>query len=961
MRLGVRLPLLIGLALVCLSPAAAAPIKTTGKAPDTHPVAAVSFPQEQSDLKADPDQIYGRLPNGMTYVIQKNTVPRGTAAIYMRVAAGSMMETDKQRGLAHFIEHMAFEGTTNIPAGELKRTLERHGFTFGADTNASTSESETLYKLNAPKADDETLDTALFIMREIAGNMTLDNGAIDHERGVVLSEERARDTPSLHYAAKLNSWLYPGQRFASNWSPIGSPAIIKAASHADLAAFYDSWYRPELTTLVVVGDFDPAQMESKIKTKFSDWAPRGPMPAEPDWGKHAATGLRTFSYTEKGLIEQMQIRWVSPPDDRPDSLQKRVDDQVDVQLFGILNRRYAAMVSNPDTAFLTAALQRSDHFRTDHAVFLAILPKPGRAKEAFEQAYKVFQTYRAYGVTPDEATILQSSLTTQEKAVSAGWKSRSDIAIVTTTLDGIAKGDVVLSLADRLHMYETVRPELSPAGMNARLKHLFDGDGPTLVHYGETLGGFDEAAIKADYLSMREQMPTTYAEAAKKAWPYTDFGPAATPVSHTVDKDFGFGHYVFANGVVLNIKTGGRGSQVVDVMVSLPGGRKKFDPAAHRPLFLAGGTGFVTGGLGRMTYVDMRNLLGDKRYSVTYAMGDDVTLLGGKTTATDLPTQMQVLMAYLTDPGLRPDQFKRDQIGIPEALETQKTDPAKILAYNLPSALQPGDSRFDPQILETIGQVDFADVRSVYADSLRDTPVIVTIVGDTDEAAAVAEVGKTFGTLPPRPATATCFPGADKTTFPPKDHEFTFVHEGRDDQSISMIAWPTTDLYASGRDGRGLTVLAAVIQNRLFDELRQKQGADYTPQAASTQSSAYRGFGYLQVRVKVAAGGDADFRATVAAIVADLKAHPISDDELLRIKKPMLDKIDLNRQNMAYIFTVLAALGVDERVRASELARRGDFNAITADDVMRLAQTYLKDDADIHIKVVPAAPAKPAP
>ena len=202
------------------------------------PMPATRFPHEQSAFTPDPAARYGRLANGFTYIIQKNANPAGTAQIYLRIGAGSMMETDRQRGLAHFIEHMAFNGSTHIPRGDLKKILERDGFTFGADANAFTSEAQTVYTLSSPKNDAETIDSALFILRDIAGDVTLDPKAIDEERGVILSEERLRDTAGRNLSLAVNGQLYSGTLYADRDNVIGSTDTIQTVSQAELAAFY---------------------------------------------------------------------------------------------------------------------------------------------------------------------------------------------------------------------------------------------------------------------------------------------------------------------------------------------------------------------------------------------------------------------------------------------------------------------------------------------------------------------------------------------------------------------------------------------------------------------------------------------------------------------------------------------------------------------------------------------------
>ncbi|MFA5600966.1 MAG: insulinase family protein, partial [Phenylobacterium sp.] len=186
------------LALAASALAACATLPAQVPAPAAEPVrlAPGEWPQARTDIAPDPDIVFGALPNGMRYAIRRQTIPPGQAAIRLRFDAGSLMEEDDQRGLAHFLEHMAFNGSKAVPEGEMVRVLERLGLAFGADTNASTSLEETIYRLDLPRTDAETVDTSLMLMREVASNLLIEPAAVDRERGVVLSEERSRDTPA---------------------------------------------------------------------------------------------------------------------------------------------------------------------------------------------------------------------------------------------------------------------------------------------------------------------------------------------------------------------------------------------------------------------------------------------------------------------------------------------------------------------------------------------------------------------------------------------------------------------------------------------------------------------------------------------------------------------------------------------------------------------------------------------
>src|SRR5271168_900063 len=270
-------------ALVALGLATSALAQTPAATPP-------QWPQAHSDLKADASIRFGVLPNGMRYAIMRNATPPGQVSMRLRFDVGSLMERDDQQGLAHFLEHMAFNGSTNVPTrGDMVKDLERLGLAFGADTNAGTGFDATVYKFDLPKSDDQTVDTSLMLLREIAGNLSLDQAAMDQERGVILSEERLRDTPSFRIAKQQYAFMMEGQRPPQRW-PIGLVPVIQGAKADLIADIYHHYYRPERATLVIVGDIDPDAIEAKIKARFGDWQGKGPAGADPDLGKVASRG-----------------------------------------------------------------------------------------------------------------------------------------------------------------------------------------------------------------------------------------------------------------------------------------------------------------------------------------------------------------------------------------------------------------------------------------------------------------------------------------------------------------------------------------------------------------------------------------------------------------------------------------------------------------------------------------------
>jgi zinc protease len=313
-------------------------------------------------------------------------------------------------------------------------------------------------------------------------------------------------------------------------------------------------------------------------------------------------------------------------------------------------------------------------------------------------------------------------------------------------------------------------------------------------------------------------------------------------------------------------------------------------------------------------------------------------------------------MAYTTDPGLRGGTFEGFKNIEPAELNANRADAQFVLSEYFNNIMLSADPRYDYTALERAGQIDFSDVRALYKASMADTPISITVVGDVDEAAAVAEVGKTYGTLAKRSETARHFPGAETVVFPPRQRDFTLTHTGRQDQNVSVMVWPTTGLYRDVKASRGLTVLSGILRSRLFDALR-KTGADYSPDTRSYQDEDYPDYGYVVARATVKPGGDGDFRAALAKIVNDLKTKPIDADEMARAINPIVDtRINAPKEN-AYWLGLIPELDLYPEARRMTLGEIAAYKAVTPREIMNLAQTYLRDTTAIHIEVVPVASA----
>jgi len=363
----------------------------------------VPFVHMASDLPVDEAITYGELPNGLRYAVRQNDTPTKTATLLMRIDTGSMNETDETRGLAHFLEHMAFNGSENIPEGEMTKRLERFGLAFGADTNASTGFTETTYQLELPDVTEEMLNETLGIMRETAERLTLDPEAIDKERGVIQAERRSRSNPAFRaFLDQLD--FYAGHTILPDRLPIGTEATIDSIVSNQFRDFYKRYYRPEKTFVTLVGDLDPAFAIEKIEEFFGDWENSGEFEAgvNVEIDAELITVPRARIYSDPEIQTSVSLAMFKPYVEEADNAAVRRDNLIEGLGNTMLNRRLGKMARSETSAFISAGVGQSNFFDVAEVSSLSVNSEPERWKEALAQGEQALRQALEFGFSQAE-------------------------------------------------------------------------------------------------------------------------------------------------------------------------------------------------------------------------------------------------------------------------------------------------------------------------------------------------------------------------------------------------------------------------------------------------------------------------------------------------------------------------------------------------------------------------------
>jgi zinc protease len=914
---------------------------------NTVPQPASVWPQDVSDIQADPQTLFGSLPNGMRYAIRRNDTPKDQVAFRFRFDAGSIQETRTQRGLAHLLEHLTFRGSTHIPDGEAFRILERLGGQVGADTNAFTTQTQTSYHLNLPHGDRASLEAALTLMRETASELLLTQKAVESERAVVVAEARLFDTPAQHELIRQMGFLYRGQPVGDHL-PIGDEALLETFSAKDARAFYQAYYRPERATLIVVGAIDPKEMEKQIQARFGDWRDSGEAGPEANREPPLKRAPEVATHAEAQAPGTLLAEWVAPYDSGPDNRQRESLNVVRSLAIAAVNRVYDEAAHSGKAPYSSVSLVYGDMARSAAITQLSIgLSNLDNWRVGAGAVFDLLHRTLANGVAQEELNrqiaIYRSAY---DKAVE-GAATRETRDLADGLLAATDNGIVFRSPATDKAIFEEAVAALTPEKADAALRETFGDSGPLFFVGGINLPA-DVGGLPALWAASAPTAGEKNAAYGPASWPYEQFGDPGEVTAKSADR--GVTRLTFENGVGLIVRPSkiSAGQILINAHLAMPAWNRPQNAVlpywSCLPLLL--------GGVQKLSYADLADFLRRTATEMNCAADPRGVTLSLATQPEHLDSALQALTAYLSDPAWRPEAM------------TQTRDHFSALANQLDSTLSGRFDRDSPVLLHDGDlrwralpepgdppRMTLDQAKAYLSPALADSPLSLVVAGDVTVERATKAVAATLGALPKRHGAKIDPPALGSVRFPAANSANPRILKGPriKHQALALLAWPTRDALGELDLSYDLEIASILLQRRLFDKFRTELGATYTPEADHQPDLDVPGSGFFYVQAIAPPDKVALFYDTVTAILADLKDNPISDDEFERARKPMLDGQIKAEQTNAYWVGWLADPGRETyaRNRASGLKRA------TPKAVQQAIRTYLLDSTAWKMEIRP--------
>jgi zinc protease len=900
-----------------------------------------------SDIPRDAAWQFGVLPNGVRYAVRNNGVPPGQVSIRVRMDVGSMFETEDERGYAHLLEHLTFRGSEHIPDGEAKRIWQRFGVTFGSDSNAQTTPTQTVYQLDLPSVTPVNLDESMKLLSGMVREPRISELAVAAERGVVMSELRESDGPQKRIGDATNAHLFAGQLLGDR-SPIGTTASLGKASATSVAAFHNRWYRPDRAVVVIVGDADPAELARLVAKYYGDWRADGPNPANPDFGKPDPKAPPAREIVEANQPLALTLAMVRPWKKRIDTVENTRRLYLEFIAQALVNRRLENRARSGGS-YLVATVEQQYVSRSADVTMASIVPLSDW-KAALADVRGVIAD--AVRTPPSQADIDREANEIQAFLLKELENARNEpgARLADDMVRAIDIGETVTSPQGQVDMFKAIRASATPKVMLDISKAIFAAPVTRVVLTSPMAAGGDAAvlaALKAPVTARDDRLATVKADFKQ----LPSFGPAGTIATSTSLLGLRAERIEFANGVTALISNNKVEPGKVRVNVRFGTGNRSV--AADAPnLLWTGDYALVASGIGPWGQNEIDQLTNGRQIQMTFAIDDDAFELSAESRPADLADQMRLIAGKLAQPRWDSAPVERLRIGFLTGYDLNDATPNAVLDRNLRGWLTNNDARWAAPDKAQIEALTPAAFRAFWEPRLASGPIEVQIFGDLETVDYQKILAETLGALPQR-----------ATLAPPSGQRVDFAkhvtvpevayHRGDQGQAAAMTAWPTAGGLASPRDARGLEVLAAIFNDRLFDRLRAEQGASYGPVVDSHWPTGFDSGGYLLVGSLLAPKDLDRFYGIARDIAADLVAKPITADELTRNAGPIREQVARASTGNVYWMFLLEGATRDPRVAAAALSMQDDISAVTAADIQRLARQYLTPARQWSLAILP--------
>jgi zinc protease len=902
-------------------------------------------------LPIDPAITKGKLENGLTYVIRKNREPEKRAELRLVVNAGSILEQETEKGIAHFVEHMAFNGTKHFRKQQIVDFLESVGMRFGPELNAFTSFNETVYLLTIPTEEETVLDTGFSILSDWAYNMLIEEEEVEKERGIIIEEWRLRRGAETRLREKQYPLLFYGSRYPERM-PIGDIKIIETCNADLLKAFYRKWYRPDLMAVVAVGDFDTAWVEKKIVEYFSV----GPVQENPPerFIEHIpdheetlisiATDPEATSYSVDIFFKYDIV----PSDTVRDYRQRMIANLVN----NMLHERLTDISRKPDAPFTVAYTGYAGHYRSKEFIVLGASVKEGRIVDALDTLLIEAERVKRYGFTETELKRQKERTLSWIESAYKERENRESAELAEEYIRHFLVRESRPGIEYEYEIYKQCLPGLPLEEVNQyAVTNMIETNRVLLVEgpEKENISLPDKKTLGSRFEAVKETDIAPYVDTVTERPLIAEQLEEKTITARKEIPELGLTEMTLSNGVKVVLKqTDFKDDEVLFTAFS-PGGYSLVGDKDYIAAVTATSIAEESG-LDGFTLSELEKMLAGKKISVEPWIGELHEGIQGSSAPEDLTTCFQLIYLSFTQPRMDKDSF--DAYGEKRKAEIQdkSASPTSVFWDTVWSVLSQEHFRRRPWTLNILDEMDMDASLSIYRNRFGDASDFTFFFVGSFEIKTIEPLIRTYlGNLP---AAGRIESWKDVGIDPPPGIVEKKVRKGIEPKSQVLFVF-AGDTRWSYNGRMTIKALSELFNIRLRQEIREKEGGSYDIWAYSElqhypdeEYYVYVGFGCAPEKVEALSG-------MVLQEIEHIKKEGPTELEMQKVKEILKREYETNIKENSYWLTTLQTLYVHSLDPLTTLDYVASVDSLTGEILKELANRYCRSDTYVRIILYP--------
>lgn len=907
-------------------------------------------------IPVDPAVRIGHLDNGLTYYIRHNEKPENRVEFYIAQKVGSIQEEPRQRGLAHFLEHMAFNGTKNFPGNEKGKGIvdwcESHAIKFGTNLNAYTSVDETVYNIsNVPTDNTAVLDSCLLILHDWSNYVLLEDEEIDKERGVIREEWRSRNSGLLRVYTDAQETMYPGSKYA-DCMPIGNIDVVNNFPYQDLRDYYNLWYHPDLQGIIIVGDINVDEMEGKVKALFSEIPKATGKPERIYYPVSDNDAPIIYIGNDKEVSTpnvQIFFKHDATTNEEKESMAYLLQTYMLSMASSMLDERFEEMTQQANPPFNGAGSEYGDYFlsKTKEAFNVTVITKADGIETGLQAALTEIERMKRFGFTASEYERARANYLQRLESAYKERNNTQNANFVNEYVQHFLNNEPIPGIEQEYSIMQQIAPNIPVEAINALVQQQLIPDNNRVVFIAVPESAVDKCPTKEQVLNMLNGMSQLQVEAYVdnvSDEPLVSDIPATGKIVKEEMGMYGSTKLTLNNGVQVYIKKTDFKEDEIRMRAVSPGGTTQFDDKDKLEMEVLDDLGSI-GGLGNFSQTELTKQLAGKKVTLSASVTSQRETLGGNSSPKDFETMLQLVYLRFQQPRMDADAFESYKTRMKAQLENAKANPLSTINDTISIAMFGHHPRIVMMQPEMVDQINYQRGLDMFADRFADaSDFTFFFVGNIDVDAMKPLIAQYLGALPDKQRKEAAIDR--KLDILPGTRVKEYAKEMQTPMATTIMVYSGKESY-NLRNNVLMDFLTQALDMVFTDEVREKEGGTYGVNSYGSLNKYPHEEAMMQIVYQTDPTKKEKLNTLIDELVKKMAAEGPTAEQMQKVRDYMVKQYNDNQKENSYWISSLDEYyytGIDFNADYLNIV-----NSVTAADVKAFATDLIQQGNKVTV------------